>query len=72
MEWFLITHKNLIMAVVLILLGIGIWFFWAQDIQKGNEDFGQKRLVHDTSAGCIPYAVAFLLIGIGIYLAISN
>lgn len=60
------------MAVVLILLGIGIWFFWAQDIQKGNEDFGHKRLVHDTSAGCIPYIIAFALIGLGIYLAFSK
>lgn len=60
------------MAVVLILLGIGIWFYWGQDIQKGNEDFGHKRPVHDTSAGCIPFVIAIALIGFGIYLAISK
>lgn len=60
------------MAVVLILSGIGIWFFWAQDIQKGNENFGYKRRIHDSLARFIPYVIAFVLIGLGIYLAFSK
>lgn len=60
------------MAVALMLLGLAIWFFWAQDIQLGNEDWSHKRPIHDQSAGCIPYAIAFILIGIGIYMALQE
>ena len=61
------------MGAILIIAGIAIWFFWANDIKKGEEDFGHKRMIHDHPiGGCLPYIIAFALIGMGIYLLVSE
>lgn len=59
------------MGLVLILLGIGLWYFWASDEQKGKQDPSHWRPIHSSPAGCLPYIVAFALIGFGISVLVS-
>jgi len=54
-------------GIIPIIFGIMIWFFWARDYNKGVKDHTKQRMVYDTSLGCVPWIVAFLLIGIGVY-----
>jgi hypothetical protein len=61
------------MGYFLIIGGIVLWYLWASDNAKGEEDVRHKRLIHeDPVGGCIPYIIAFALIGAGIYLLMKN
>ena len=61
------------MGIILIIIGVIIWYAWASDIQKGEQDFSHKRLIHDHPVGgCLPYIIAFGLIGLGIFLLVNK
>ena len=60
------------MGEALIIIGIAIWYAWGSDFMKGEKDPSYKRAIHNHPiGGCIPFIIAFALIGIGIYLLVS-
>lgn len=57
------------MGIVLIIIGMLIALYWASDLKKGEKDTSQFRTLHtQPMGGCLPYAIAIGLIGLGIYL----
>ncbi|MCP5498114.1 MAG: hypothetical protein H7A23_26455 [Leptospiraceae bacterium] len=59
------------MGKVLITIGIVIWYAWASDINRGKRDSRYVRMIHiHPIGGCLPFVIAFALIGFGIYLLI--
>lgn len=56
------------MGIILIILGILIWHFWARDYNRGKQDPIKSRMIHDHPLGCLPWVIAFAFIGLGVYL----
>lgn len=56
------------MGWILIIVGIILFFYWSADIERGKKDPGKLRLAHISSAGCIPYIIAIILVIVGIIL----
>jgi len=58
------------MGVVLIILGIGIWIFWANDINKGKRNSEFYRNIHSHPAASLPFILSIILVIIGIVLLV--
>ena len=62
------SQREYLPAIMCILIGILIWSYWARDYIKGQKDPMNNRRIYDTPLGCLPWVIAFIFIGAGIYL----
>jgi len=56
------------MGIILIIIGVGVWYIWANGYNKGKQDPMFARRIHDEPQGCLIPLIAFILVGGGIYL----
>ena len=59
------------MGILLIILGIFIWYIWAVDYNKGQQNPMYYKKIHEVPLGCLPWVLAFAIIGLGIYLLVK-
>lgn len=62
------------MGIVLIIIGVIVWFYAAKNHQSAEHNPHHDHRPYEAHPvlGCVPFIIAFSLIGGGIYLLISS